>query len=93
MLNHPDYFITAVVFPYGSEDPWAVKVSFKNRKNGKLSEGYFGEQEGYFSVQQQTVRQIATREYVKVSHEPKPKRQAPVKAPIVGKGKGKGKKG
>lgn len=89
MLNHPDYVVTAIVFPYGSEDPWAVKTEYMNLRTGKLTEGMFTGKTAYMRVAEQCRTQIATRHYVSVSHQPKPKRAAPAPTPM---GKVKGKK-
>lgn len=92
MLNHADYVITALMFPYESEDPWAIKVKYKNKKNGKSSDGMFNGKDGWMKVSEQCRKQIATADYVTVTHEPKPKRvvaKAPVQ-PLKGKGKKKG---
>ena len=89
MLNHPDYVVTAIVFPYGSEDPWAVKIKYSHLRTGKLSEGLFTGKADYLRVSEQCRKQITARHYVSVSHEPKPKRAAPAPTPI---GKVKGKK-
>lgn len=92
MLNHVDYVITAIQFPYASEDPWAAIVKFKHRKTGKLSEGMFGGRDGWMKVSKQCFDQIKTADYVRVTNQPKPKvvkQVAPVK-PLKGKGKKKG---
>ena len=88
MLNHPDYVITTVVFPYESED-YAARVTFRHRRTGKKSETTFIGREQYFEMQQQTVRQIKTRDYVTCTREAKPKKVVVEPKPIIGKGKGK----
>jgi hypothetical protein len=94
MLNRPDYCVTALEFPYESEDEWAVYVTFRNRKTGKMSTSLFNGRESYFSVQRQVLDQMKAREYVTCTYATKPKKKpAPAPAPIIGKGKGKGKKG
>jgi hypothetical protein len=91
MLNHPDYFITSLTFPYGDETGWAVRVAFTNRKSGKKTTSVFEGERDWKRVAAQTNGQLKTREYVSVSNEPKPK-HAPKPEPTPIKGKGKGKK-
>ena len=87
MLNHADYVITAIVFPYEHEDPWAVSVKFKHRRTGKLNETMFNGREDYMKVSAQCAGQLKTREPVSASHAPKPKKSVAAAAPVLVKGK------
>lgn len=90
MLNHADYYITNLEFPYENLDGWSVKLTFKHRKNGKTSQGFSSGRDGWMKVAEQCKRQVGAGEFYKITHEPKPKKRPVAQAPI-GKVKGKGK--
>jgi hypothetical protein len=92
MLNHSDYYIAAIEFPYQAECPYAANVSFMSRKNGKKALAIFTGRDDWMKVAEQCRKQIASAEYVRVTHQPKPKHAPKPQAPI-GKVKGGKKKG
>lgn len=88
MLNHSDYFISHLEFPYEPECGWSVNVSFLNRKNGKKSLTMFAGRDDWMKVADQCKVQVRDGHYYKVSWAPKPKVRAVVEAaPVKGKGK------
>ncbi len=89
MLDSPDYKIITLVFPYGDEDPWAVRVTFQHRRNGKKVDTAFNGEADYRRVAEQARRQISLREPVAARFEEKPKFRPVVAAPAPIKGKGK----
>lgn len=91
MLNHSDYFITTLEFPYENADGWTVKVFFKNTKNGKASQTVFSGRDGWMKVADQCRKQIGEGKLYTITHQPKPKVRVEAPKPLKGKGKAKAK--